>query len=147
MKQIKITIILLCSLFIGTTSCICKQDKELEKMQKSNDQELTILWTTDNANTAINFISMYSGFANKRKLFSKVNIIIWGGANELIKDNEEVHKEIKKMLKSGINVKACRACSDKMGTTKILEELGVEVDYLGEELTKRIKEKQNLLTI
>ncbi|QZE13181.1 hypothetical protein K4L44_11340 [Halosquirtibacter laminarini] len=134
MKHLKIYIILLSSLFLMNTSC-SEQNSETQKISKDNTEELTILWTTDNANTAINFISMYSGFANSRKFFSKVNIIIWGRANELIKDNDEIHKTIKGMLKSGIKVKACRACSDKMGTTKILEELGVEVDYLGNELT------------
>ena len=42
---------------------------------------------------------------------------------------------------------ACKACADQLGVSEKLTELGVEVKYWGEDLTKLIREKKNLISV
>jgi len=109
---------------------------------------LTILWTSDNAHTAINMIAMYSTNALRKGWFKEATVIIWGGSNTLIKENELVQKTIKEMLDSGVVMKACKSCADKMGTTELLESFGVEVEYMGLPLSNILKDEgQYLLSV
>jgi hypothetical protein len=43
-------------------------------------------------------------------------------------------------------VKACKGCSDMYGISEKLEELGINVYYVGKVLTDYIKEGRNILT-
>ena len=43
-----------------------------------------------------------------------------------------------KMLKAGVSIEACLACSDGYGVTDTLEQLGLDVKYMGEPLTDYI---------
>lgn len=109
---------------------------------------LNILWTSDNAQTAVNMIAMYSMNAIKNSWFTEATVIVWGGSNTLIKENEIIQKTIVEMIDSGVVVKACKACADKMGTIELLESLGVEVYYIGEQLSNILKDKgQYLLSV
>lgn len=110
-------------------------------------EKLNIIWTTDNAETAINMIAMYATFAKKNKQFDEVCVIIWGGSNILIKKDSSIQNAIKEMISAGIIVRGCRSCAENMGTTELLESLGVDVDYMGRPLTAILKEKEYLLTI
>jgi len=110
--------------------------------------KLNVLWTSDNADTAINMVAMYATNAKIKGFFNDVTVIIWGGANTLIRDNKEVQDAIKDMLKNGVEVKACLACAKNIGTVEILESLGVELDYMGAPLTKIVKDpNQYLLSV
>ena len=53
---------------------------------------------------------------------------------------------MKKMIESGIVVKARKACSDQHGVSEKLTELGVNVKYMGGELTDYIEEGRHVLT-
>jgi hypothetical protein len=109
---------------------------------------LNILWTSDNAQTAINMIAMYSTNALRKGWFTEATVIIWGGSNTLIKENKLVQKTVVEMLASGVVVKACKSCADKMETTELLESLGVEVHYVGELLSNILKDDaQHLLSV
>ena len=44
-------------------------------------------------------------------------------------------------------VKACKGCSDQYGISEDIEKLGIEVLYIGKELSDYIKEGRNVLTI
>ena len=107
--------------------------------------KLNILWTSDNENTAINMIHMYTTTAKKNGFFEDITVIIWGGSNELIKKSPKVREAIVDMINKGINVKACLSCAKNMGTEKIIESLGVKLEYMGEPLTKIIKDNNEYL--
>lgn len=109
---------------------------------------LNILWTSGNAETAQHMIAMYAVNALKKGWFDKVEIIIWGGSNTLIEENESVQQAVRDMISAGIHVQACKACADRMGTTGKLESLGVEVYYIGEHLSDILKDEgQRLLSV
>ena len=40
----------------------------------------------------------------------------------------------------GVEFSACKACADELGVTATLQELGVEVIYWGEPLTRLLRE-------
>lgn len=110
--------------------------------------KLNILWTSDNENTALNMIHMYSTKAKEKGFFGDVTVIIWGGANDLIKKSPKVREGIIDMLSKGVDVKACLACAKNTGTVEIIGDLGVELDYMGAPLTEIIKDSnQYLITI
>ncbi|MFZ5647696.1 MAG: DsrE family protein [Bacillota bacterium] len=41
---------------------------------------------------------------------------------------------------------ACKACTDSYGVSEKLEELGIEVKYMGQPLTKLLKEGYRIIT-
>jgi hypothetical protein len=51
------------------------------------------------------------------------------------------------MIASGVNVEACKACSDNFGVSEKLIQLGVNVKYMDEALTEYIKSNEKLITI
>lgn len=113
---------------------------------KENDK-LYILWTNGGEVSFKNMISMYVYSAVKNNWWNEVEIIIWGSPAKVVANNEEVQKYIKKLMDNSVKVSACRACADELQATDKLIELGIEVKYWGEPLTKIIKNKENLITL
>ena len=109
-------------------------------------EKLYILWTSSDKETFKNMISMYSLNSIKNGWWDEVEIIIWGGSTKLAGEDEEVQKEIKKLLDGGVIVEACKACSDKLKASSTLKELGVTVKYMSK-LTDIIKNNEKLITI
>ena len=112
-----------------------------------NDNHLHILWVNDNPVTAEKMVFMYGINCLKRGWWDKVTIIIWGATAVLSATNDEIQAKIKEALESGVTMTACKACADQLDVTPKLEELGIEVKYWGEPLTKVLKARSHLLTI
>ncbi len=53
---------------------------------------------------------------------------------------------IDKLMKKGIIVKACKGCADEYGVSDKLNELGINVKYMGQELTDYIKNGNYMIT-
>lgn len=109
-------------------------------------EKLNILWTSNDKDTFQSMISMYSLNSIKNGWWDEVNIIIWGGSSKLAGQDEEIQKEIQKLISGGVTVEACLACADKYGSTEVLKNLGVDVKYM-RELTGIIKRGEHLITI
>ncbi|MGQ1910744.1 DsrE family protein [Marinifilum sp. RC60d5] len=109
-------------------------------------EKLHILWTSNDKDTFKNMISMYSINSIKNGWWDAVNIIIWGGSSKLAGADEEVQKELQKMIASGVTIEACKACADKYKASAKLKELGVEVKYMSK-LTGYIKGDDKMITI
>jgi hypothetical protein len=110
-------------------------------------EELYILWTNADPVTAQEMVFLYGHNALKRGWFEKVTLIIWGSTASLAAENPEVRAKLKEMIADGVHVSACRKCAEDLGAAEALEELGVEVIYWGEGLTKILKEGRTLLTV
>lgn len=109
-------------------------------------EKLTILWTSNDKDTFINMVAMYSLNSIKSGWWDEINIIIWGGSTRLSGEDIEVQKELQKLIEKGITIEACKACADKMKFSKTLKELGITVKYMSK-LTGIIKRKEHLITI
>jgi len=110
-------------------------------------ERLNILWTTDNKDTVLNMLSMYATNSVKNSWWDEVNVIIWGASAKLIGDDTQVQTEVMEMIARGVNVEACKACSDNLGVSEKLIQMGVNVRYMGKALTEHLKSGDKLISI
>ena len=103
--------------------------------------KLTILWTTDNEDTAMNMILMYTLKSNQNKWWKECNLITWGPSNKLLCESSEVQKLVKEIMKEGVHVEACQRCAERYGLVDQLTEMGIEVKLMGEPLTGYLKDE------
>jgi hypothetical protein len=117
-----------------------------EKIKNEKVDTLCILWTSGDPDVALKMVFMYAYNAKKYEWWEGVELIIWGPSAKLTSENEQIQEEIQKMMKQGVQVKACKACADSYGVSKDLKELGVDVKYMGKPLTETLKSDQKLMT-
>lgn len=110
-------------------------------------EKLNILWTSGEKDTAIHMLSMYAINARAHGWWQEVNVIIWGASANLAATDPEVQSRIDEMISHGVNIEACKACSDNLGVTEKLTDMGANVRYMGQALTGYIKNDEKLLTI
>ena len=111
------------------------------------NEKLTILWTSGDVEVAQKMMFMYALNGKAKKWWQEITIIIWGPSAKLLCEDEELKEQLRKALHLGIVIEACRACSDLYGVTGELEALDIDVKYMGESLTRLIKEKANMITL
>jgi hypothetical protein len=109
--------------------------------------KLNILWTTDNKDTVQHMLVMYATNSRLNGWWQEVNLIIWGASAKLVGIDTQIQAEVTEMLNHGITIEACKACTDNLGVTDKLTELGINVRYMGEALTDYIKSGEKILTI
>jgi len=109
--------------------------------------KLNILWTTDNKDTVFNMVSMYATNSVKNNWWNEVNVIIWGASAKLVGNDTQVQTEVLEMIARGVKVEACKACSDNLGVTEKLIQLGVNVRYMGNALTEYLKSDEKFISI
>jgi len=109
--------------------------------------KLTILWTNDDPTTAELMVFMYARNAIKQNWWKEVDLIIWGATAKLVGENTDIQKAIKAVQESGVKVRACRACAQELGVSKVLESLDIEVEYMGLPLTQALKGDGEVLSI
>ncbi|WP_320129995.1 DsrE family protein [uncultured Sphaerochaeta sp.] len=108
---------------------------------------LYILWTNDNLITAENMVMMYAINAKKHAWWQEVTVIIWGATAKLVAENKTIQELIIQGKQEGVVFSACKACAANLGVTETLLDLGIEVLFWGEPLTKLLKNEEKLLTI
>jgi hypothetical protein len=109
--------------------------------------ELTILWTNADEVTFDKMVRMYAANSIRKNWWGKVTIIIWGHTALLTAESGKVQEGIKELQEVGVRISACKACSDALGVSSVLEGLGIELKYWGEGLTEILKDDQKLLTV
>lgn len=112
-----------------------------------NKSKLSILWTNADPVTSEIMVFMYAKNALLNNWWDEVTIIIWGATAKLIGENRHIQEGIKDLLENGVNISACKACTDQLGVSDILTSQGIEVKYWGEPLTEILKRGEKLLTI
>lgn len=111
------------------------------------DDELFILWTNADEITFTKMVSMYARNALIEHWWGAVTIIIWGATAKLATESELVQEHLRGLKQAGVHLTACKACSDQIGTSEKLKELGVELKYWGVPLTELLKSGKKLLTV
>jgi hypothetical protein len=108
---------------------------------------LYILWTNDNPITAEKMVFMYGINSLLQGWWEKVTLIIWGATAKLVSEDVNIQEKIEEALNAGVHITACKACTDQLKVTEILEKMNIEVKYWGAPLTKILKNEDTLLTI
>ena len=110
------------------------------------EDSLTVLWTSGDKEVALNMVFMYTLNAKIRNWWNEVRLIVWGPSSRLLTEDADLQDEVRKMRDAGVILDACKACADRYGVSEKLEQLGINVRYMGVPLTDCIKERRNLIT-
>ncbi len=101
---------------------------------------LTVLWTRGDKEFAEEMAFMYTLNAAKRDWWEEVRLIVWGPSAPLLARDDDLRGLLKAMQSAGVETEACRACAESYGVAEDLEDLGIEVRYMGEPLTGYLKD-------
>ena len=112
---------------------------------KQND--ILILWTTGDKDTATKMVLMYSLNAKINEWWQEIVLLVWGSSAKLVAEDKEIQQELEEMMEIGIKVMACKECSDRLKVTTELEEVGIDVTHTGKLLTDWLKSGKNILTV
>ena len=111
-----------------------------------NDETLVVIWSSADKEVAENMVFMYTLNAKLRDWWSEVRFIVWGPSSRLLAGDKELQERLARMKEAGVVLEACKACSDRYGVSGRLEELGVDVRYMGVPLTEYIKAGMHVLS-
>ncbi len=109
--------------------------------------KLTVLWTSGDKDVAMKMVFMYTLNAKLRDWWESIDLIVWGPSAKLLSEDEELQEQVHKMIDANVKIFACKACADSYGVADSLTAMGIEVRYMGEPLTKILKEDQKIITI
>ena len=110
-------------------------------------RELVLVWTSGDRESALKMAFMYAGNSMKRGWWESVVLVVWGPSARLLAGDEGLQQELAKLRHEGVVLEACKACADSYGVSQELEELGVEVKYMGEPLTGYLKDGHRVLVV
>jgi hypothetical protein len=140
-------IILVCSILCTMcTASFAGGQLPQEKPPKANPTQLLVLWTSGDREVALNMVFMYTFNAKKYGWWDTIRFIVWGPSSRLLSEDEELQGEIQKMKDVGIELYACKACSDNYGVSDKLKELEIDVKYIGKDFTSMLKQGWVCLT-
>jgi hypothetical protein len=108
---------------------------------------LAVLWTSGDPEVATKMAFMYTLNAKRQGWFDEVTLIVWGPSSKLLSENTELQEAVKGMAAEGVEVVACKACSDSYGVSEILSEMGIDVKYMGVPLTEMLKGDWEVLSL
>ncbi|UCD25939.1 MAG: DsrE family protein [Gemmatimonadota bacterium] len=108
--------------------------------------KLGVVWTSGDRDVALKMVFMYTLNAKRRSWFDDVRLVVWGPSAKLLSVDEELQEEVARMKEAGVELVACKACSDSYGISEELEALGVEVKYMGVELSDMLKQDWKVVT-
>lgn len=111
----------------------------MEQEKSNTNDSLVILWTTRDPEVAKNMVFMYAKNSKLKGWWKEVRLVVWGPSAGAMATNLELQTELKEMMECGVEVLACKACSDRYGVSNILEDLGISVIYMGQPLTHYLK--------
>lgn len=115
-------------------------------MQKPED-ELLVLWTSDDKEVARQMVLLYSENAQRQGWWDEVTVLIWGSSAMLVVNDEQIQAYIKKLQDVGVRVIACKACARNLEVAEDLKQLNIDVFYTGELLTDWLKSDRKVLSV
>ncbi|MDA8216557.1 MAG: DsrE family protein [Dehalococcoidales bacterium] len=115
-----------------------------DESQEKN--KLAVIWSARDREVALNMVFMYTKNSKLRGWWDQVRLIIWGPSAELLAQDEGLQTELAVMREAGVELQACKSCSDRYGVSEKLAELGVDVIYMGVPLTEYLKGDWAVLT-
>lgn len=113
----------------------------------SEKSHLYVLWTSGDPITADKMVFMYTINCMSREWWDEVTLIVWGASTKLVSEDAHIQQRVKQAQEVGVYVTACKGCSDQLGVSEKLTELGIDVQYVGVLLTNILKSGDSLLTI
>jgi hypothetical protein len=100
---------------------------------------LLVVWTSGDREVALKMVYMYTFCAKEKGWWGQIRLLIWGPSSQLLAKDQELQDYLQKMKDAGVDIIACKACADMYGVTEKLQELGVNVFYVGSFFTDMLK--------
>jgi hypothetical protein len=113
---------------------------------ETKKEKLAVLWVSGDPVVAEHSCLMYTHAAKRNDWFDEVVLIVWGSSSKLLAQDEVLQEKVKEMIKDGVILEACIACSDRLGVTEDLKALGIDVKGMGVPLTDYLKSGYHVLT-
>ena len=120
--------------------------KGQDNQQAGPSDTLVVVWSSGDPEVAEKACLMYTKAAKKYKWFREVILIVWGPSQKLMVENEKIKGLIDSLVKEGVVVEACIACSNMYGITDDLKECRVDVKGMGVPLTKYLKKGYKVIS-
>jgi hypothetical protein len=108
---------------------------------------LVVLWTSGDPEVALKMCFMYTLNCKLHSWWDEVTLIVWGPSAKILSENTELQAVIGKMKDAGVILEACKACADLYHVSPKLEDLGINVKYMGQALTEYLKSDKTVLSI
>jgi len=105
--------------------------------------ELIVVWTSGDKEVALKMVFMYTYNAKKYEWWKDITLVIWGPSAKLASEDAEIQEYLGKMQDEGIILRACKGCADQYAVSTKLEELGIEVVYIGKDFTDYLKDESS----
>lgn len=143
-RQILLTILftLFASMLsIAQTEVNTKFEKTEEVKNMEDKNKLVVVWTSGDKEVAMKMVFMYTYNARKYGWWDDITLLVWGPSSKLLSEDKELQDYIKEMKEVGVNLLACKGCSDLYEVSEDLEKLGITVKYTGKDLTDFIKNR------
>lgn len=129
-----------CVLLITLPMALSAQDMESKK------EKLAVLWASGDRDVAEKSCLMYAHAAKRNGWFDEVVLIVWGSSSRLLAEDEALQEKVKAMKADGVILEACIACSNMLGVTEELKNLGIDVKGMGVPLTDYLKSGYHVLS-
>jgi hypothetical protein len=101
---------------------------------------------SDNREIALEVGLVYPLNAARNKWLDEVKVIFFGPSEKLAAYDAEVQGRIREIQELGVEVLACKWCSDRMNITDRLEAAGIRVVHVGSIISGLIKDGWAQLT-
>ena len=118
-----------------------------EDINEVTDRHLHILWTNADPNTSEHMVLIYARNALLNDWWDKITVIVWGGTQKLILENEAVRLKAQMAAQVGVEFTACVACAQNLGVEEQLKEENIEVIRWGEKLSLLMQNGKHVLMV
>jgi hypothetical protein len=108
--------------------------------------KLLVVWTSGDREVALKMVYMYTYNAKKNGWWDNIRFIVWGPSSKLLSEDKELQNYLQKMIEEGVEVFACKACADMYGVSEKLSALGLEVKFIGKDLSEMLQNGWTSLT-
>ncbi len=146
MKCIKVTFLCLFCMMLFTASYSKGLSTDPGEESISQPKKLVVLWTSGDREVALKMVFMYTFNAKKNGWWDTIHFIVWGPSSKLLSEDAELQDYIQEMKKVGVELFACKACADMYGVSDKMAKLGLEVKYIGKDLTSLLQSGWTSLT-
>ena len=107
---------------------------------------LMVIWSSGDREVAKKMVFMYTKNSRIKDWWGKVRLVVWGPSAQLLATDLELQEELEDLKAAGVELLACKACTDLYGVTDKIEALGIQVIYMGAPLTEMLKTGWTCLT-
>jgi hypothetical protein len=88
----------------------------------------------------------YAINSKKQGWMDEVRVILWGPTERLAAEDKDFQDMISMLMVVGVEVIACKACSDNFSVSEELERQGIDVRYVGTLVSEMLKDGWYQLT-